>query len=51
MKTTNVRNHAKSDQHGHAMNLHRRDLTHTKGLGTAAYAPITQALSTISEDE
>ena len=51
VKTTNVRDHTKSDQHGHAMNLHRKDLAHAKGLGAAAYAPIAQALSTLSEDE
>ena len=33
------------------MNLHRRDLAHATGLGAAAYAPIAQALSTLSGDE
>jgi hypothetical protein len=28
-----------------------RELARTKGLGAAAYAPIAQALSTLSEDE
>ena len=51
VKTTNLRDHAKSDQHGHAINLHRRDLARSKGLGATAYAPIAQALTTLSEDE
>ena len=51
VKTTNVHDHAKSDQHGHAMNLHRRDLARDKGLGASAYAPIAQALSTLPEGE
>ena len=51
MKTTNVHDHAKSDQHGQAMNLQRKVLACSKGLGAAAYAPIAQALSTLSEGE
>ena len=51
MKTTNVHDHAKSDQHGHAMNLHRRELVRTQDLGAAAYAPIAQASSTLSTDK
>ena len=51
VRTTNLRDPAKSDQHGHAMTLHGRDLAHAKGLGATAYAPIIQALCTLSEDE
>ena len=50
MRTTNVRDHAKSDQHAHAMDLHRRELARWKGLGTTSYSPIAQALSTLPED-
>ena len=51
VRTTNVRDHAKSDQHAHAMNLHRRELARSKGLSATAYAPIAQALSTLPEDD
>ena len=30
---TNVHDHAGSDQHIHAMNLHKKDLASAKGLG------------------
>ena len=33
------------------MNLHRRDLAHARGLGATTYAPIAQALTTLSEDK
>ena len=51
VRTTNVRDHAKSDQHMHAMNLHRRELVRAKGLGPASYSPIAQALCTLTDDE
>ena len=51
MRTTNVRDHAKSDQHAHAMDLHRRELARLKGLGATSYYPIVQALSTLPEDD
>ena len=51
VRTTNLRDHAKSDQHGHAMTLHRRDLARAKGLGATAYDSIAQAVCTLSEDE
>ena len=51
VRTTNVRDHAKSDQHAHVINLHRRELARSKGLSATAYAPIAQALSTLPEDE
>ena len=51
MRTTNVRDHSNCDQHVHAMNLHRRELAHAKGLGPTSYAPIAQALCTPSDEE
>ena len=51
VRTTNVRDHAKSDQHAHAMNLHRRELARSKGLSATAYSPIAQALPTLPEDD
>ena len=44
MRTTNVRDHAKSDQHMHAMN---RELARAKGLGPA---PIAQVLCTLTDE-
>ena len=40
VRTINVRDHTKSDQHAHAMNLHRRELARSKGLSATAYSPI-----------
>ena len=51
VRTTNVRDHAKSDQHVHAMNLHRRELARAKGLGPASYSSIAQALCTLTDEE
>ena len=51
MRTTNIRDHAESDQHAHAMDLYRRELAHSKGLGATSYSPIAQALSTLPEDD
>ena len=51
MRTTNARDHSNSGQHVHAMNLHRRELARAKGLGPTSYAPIAQALCTLSDEE
>ena len=51
VKTTNIRDHANSDQHIHAMNLERRDQTQAQGLGAAVYAPIVQSLQTLPDEE
>ena len=48
VKTTNVHDHVKSNQHVHAMNLHRRELACAKGLGPAS---IAQALCTLTDEE
>ena len=40
VRTTNVTDHAKSDQHVHAMSLHRKELAHQRGASVASYVPI-----------
>jgi len=51
VRTTNVVDHAKSDQHVHAMNLQRKEQAQAQGVSVALYAPIVQSLNTLSEDE
>ena len=51
IQATNVTDHAKSDQHEHAMNLHRREQAQAQGASVASYATIAQSLSFLSEDE
>ena len=51
VRTTNVLDHAKSDQHVHAMNLLRREQARAQGASVATYAPIAQSLNSLSEDE
>ena len=51
MRITNIRDHAKSDQHFHAMNLFKRDLAKASGKSTVSYVPIARALSVMSEEE
>ena len=48
IRTTNFRDHAKSDQHIHAMNLHRKQLAIDKA---ASYTPIVSALQYIAPEE
>ena len=38
VRMTNVHDHAKSDQHVHAMNLCRKELVNAKGLDTSSYS-------------
>ena len=48
IRTTNFRDHAKSDQHVYVMNLHRKQLAIDKA---ASYAPIVSALEYIAPEE
>ncbi len=45
VRTTNVLDHAKSDQHVHAMNLHKREQAQGTGASVASYAPIVRSLN------
>jgi len=51
VRTTNVLDHAKSDQHVHAMNLLRREQAQAQGASVTTYAPIAQSLNSLPEDE
>ena len=51
LRTTNIRDHAKSEQHLHAMNLERKSLAQSIDESPASYAPIARALTTISPEE
>ena len=51
LRTINVVDHAKSNQHTHAMNLHRREKASSSGASAMTYAPIVRALNTLSQDE
>ena len=50
LRTSNIEDHAKTDQHQHAMMLWKKQQATAKGLGPPAYSPIERLLSDISED-
>ena len=49
VRISNVRDHAKNDQHAHAMSLLKKQ--EAAGLGPSTYAPIAQAFNKLSDDE
>ena len=49
--TSNIRDHAKSDQHTHAMTLLKREHARMSGRDPTSYAPIARALNRVSEAE
>ena len=51
VRTSNVHDHARNDQHTHAMLLLRKQRADSAGLGPSSYAPIAKAFNTLSEDE
>ena len=51
VKTTNIRDHAKSDQHVRAMNLHKKATAKASGQSPTSYAPIAKALNVMAEGE
>ena len=51
VRTSNIRDHAKSDQHAHAMMLLKQSQARSKGLDTSTYAPIAMALQQMSESD
>ena len=51
VRTSNIRDHARTDQHMHAMLLLKKERATAKGLGAASYAPIAQLLQGLSVDE
>ena len=51
VRTTNIVDHAKSDQHLHAMNILKKEAAKGQGASATSYAPIAQSLSRISDSE
>ena len=51
VRISNVRDHALSDQHGHAMLLLRKQQAKAAGLPPQSYAPIAQALNKLTDNE
>ena len=49
VRTSNIRDHAASEQHKHAMLLLKKEQAQSKGESSAAYVPIAQAMDTLSE--
>ncbi len=44
VRISNIRDHSYSEQHIHAIMLHRKSQAQSIGLGASAYAPIARAL-------
>ena len=51
VRTSNIRDHSRSDQHAHAMLLLRKSQAQARGLDATAYAPIAKALHQMSEGD
>ena len=51
MHISNVRDHAKNDQHAHAMSLLKKQRSQSAGLDPSSYVPIAQAFSKLSDVE
>lgn len=51
IRTSNIRDHAHSEQHDHAMSLLKQASAKAEGKSCYSYAPIAMALSTLSSDE
>ena len=51
VRTSNIRDHAHSDQHDHAMSLLKQESAKAEGKSCYSYAPIAIALSTLPSDE
>ena len=51
IRTSNIRDHATSEQHSHAMSLLSKEQAAAMGQSIVANAPIVVALNTMSADE
>ena len=51
VRTSNIRDHAHSDQHDHAMSLLKQESAKAEGKSCYSYAPIAIVLSTLPSDE
>lgn len=50
IRSSNIKDHSRSDQHAHAMMLLKRDKARAEGREASSYAPIAKALCELSED-
>ncbi len=50
VRTSNIKDHAHTDQHQHAMTLLTKEQAEARGQGPASYAPIARALHQLLED-
>ena len=51
IRTSNIRDHAQSEQHVHAMSLFNEEIQRRKGVSVSATAPIVVALNTLGDEE
>ena len=51
IRTSNIRDHAKAEQHIHAMNSLKTEHARQSGSGPTTYAPIARALYQLSDTE
>ena len=51
VRTSNIRDHARADQHTHAMNLLKKEQAEASGSGSCSFAPIARALSHLPDEE
>ena len=51
VRISNVRDHARNDQHAHVMSLLKKPRSQSAGLGPSSYAPIAQAFNKLLHDE
>ena len=49
--TSNIKDHALSQQHVNAMTLLKKEQTKEKGLDISTYAPIAQSMNTLAADD
>ena len=49
VRISNVCNHARNDQHAHAMSLSKKQCSQSAGLGYSSYIPIAQAFNKLSD--
>ena len=50
IRTSNIKDHATTDQHTHATLLSKKEQAEAAGQGPSSYAPIAKALHHLSED-
>ena len=51
LRTSNLKDHAHTDQHKHAMSLLKKEQAQIQGLSPASYAPIAKALEALPEED